>query len=95
MRTSISAPTGSDAARVRCVAARLRAVVSTLVAFAGIGVATFYFRRKPVAADALAARFGVVHRLLLHKYYVDELYDLIVVRPLDTKSSRTTRGKTA
>ncbi len=56
--------------------------VSVVVALAGIGVATFYFRRKPDAADALAARFGGLQRLLLNKYYVDEVYDAVIVQPI-------------
>jgi len=56
--------------------------VSTLVAFAGIGIATYFFRRKPAAADALADRFGGLYRLLLGKYYVDELYDAAIVQPI-------------
>jgi NADH-quinone oxidoreductase subunit L len=56
--------------------------VSTVAALGGIGVAVylFYFRRN--AASALAGRFSGVHRLLLHKYYVDEIYDATVVQPL-------------
>jgi len=57
-------------------------LVSTLAAFAGIGVATYFFRSKPQAADAVAAQFGGVHRLLLGKYYVDELYDATIVQPI-------------
>jgi NADH-quinone oxidoreductase subunit L len=56
--------------------------LSTLVALAGIGVATFFFLRKPEAADRLAASAGGVHRLLLGKYYVDELYDRAIVQPI-------------
>jgi len=57
-------------------------LVSTFAAFAGIGVATYFFRSKPQAADAVAAQFGGVHRLLLGKYYVDELYDATIVQPI-------------
>jgi NADH-quinone oxidoreductase subunit L len=56
--------------------------LSTLVALAGIGVATFFFLRKPEAADRFAASAGGVHRLLLGKYYVDELYDRAIVQPI-------------
>ena len=57
--------------------------VSTLVALAGIGVATSDLPQQPPAiADALAAQFGGLHRLLLGKYYVDELYDAVIVQPI-------------
>jgi NADH-quinone oxidoreductase subunit L len=61
--------------------------VSTLVAFAGIGVATVYFRRKPDAADAIAARFSGLHRLLLGKYFVDEAYNAAIVQPIKAIST--------
>ena len=54
-------------------------VFSTLVALAGIGLATMFFLRRPSMADAAAARFAGVHRLLLGKYYVDELYNATFV----------------
>ncbi len=61
--------------------------VSTLVAFAGIGVATFLFRSKPSAADALARQFGGVQTLLLNKYYVDEIYNAVFVQPIKRLST--------
>jgi NADH-quinone oxidoreductase subunit L len=56
--------------------------LSTLVALAGIGVATMVWLRRPERADAMAARFPAVHRLLLGKYYVDELYNTVIVQPI-------------
>jgi NADH-quinone oxidoreductase subunit L len=56
--------------------------VSVGVALAGIATAAFYFLRKPAAADALAARFRGLHELLVHKYYVDEIYDALIVQPV-------------
>ena len=57
-------------------------IVSTLVALAGIGVATLFFLRRPERADRLAASIPGLHRLLLNKYYVDEIYDAVVVQPV-------------
>ena len=54
---------------------------------AGIGVATVFFLKKPELADATAARFSGVHKLLLNKYYVDELYDAVIVQPIKRASS--------
>ena len=56
--------------------------VSTGVAIAGIALATYFFLRNRQAADAVAARFAGVHRLLLNKYYVDEVYDATIVQPI-------------
>ena len=61
-------------------------IVSTLVALAGIGVATVFFLRQPERADRMAASLGGLHRLLFNKYYVDEIYDAVVVQPIKRTS---------
>ncbi|HYN22892.1 MAG TPA: NADH-quinone oxidoreductase subunit L, partial [Thermoanaerobaculia bacterium] len=59
-------------------------VIAVAVAAAGI----FLARRIYGSADALERerawieRFPTIHRLLVNKYYVDEIYDRLVVRPL-------------
>jgi NADH-quinone oxidoreductase subunit L len=55
--------------------------VSIALAFAGIGLAWFFFVRSPGSAERVADAAAPVHRLLLNKYYVDELYDAAIVRP--------------
>jgi NADH-quinone oxidoreductase subunit L len=57
-------------------------IVSTVVALVGIGIATFYFLKRRRAADEMALRFAGLHRLLMHKYYVDEVYDAAIVEPI-------------
>ena len=54
----------------------------TLLALGGVGAAYWLYVRQPAAAERLGRRFAGVHRLLLNKYYVDEAYDAVVVRPL-------------
>jgi NADH-quinone oxidoreductase subunit L len=61
--------------------------LSTLVAFAGIGVATLLFLRRPGAAAALAGRFAGLHRLWLNKYFVDEVYEATIVQPVKRTSA--------
>jgi NADH-quinone oxidoreductase subunit L len=56
--------------------------VSTIVAFAGIGLAAFFFLTNRRAADAMAQRFAGPRQLLANKYYVDEIYDAAVVQPI-------------
>ena len=56
--------------------------VSILIAFLGIGIATFIWWRRREIADSLARTFAPVHTLLLNKYFVDELYDTTVVQPI-------------
>jgi NADH-quinone oxidoreductase subunit L len=56
--------------------------ISTVAAIGGIAIATIFFLKKKRAADEVAERFAGVHRLLVNKYYVDEIYDAAVVQPI-------------
>ncbi|MSO45717.1 MAG: NADH-quinone oxidoreductase subunit L [Acidobacteria bacterium] len=56
--------------------------VSSTVALVGIGLAGFVWLKRREIADSMAERFAPIHRLLLNKYYVDELYDAAVVQPI-------------
>jgi NADH-quinone oxidoreductase subunit L len=58
------------------------ALVSTLVALSGIGVAYLFYYAKPALPDELAGRFRGVYALLLDKYRIDELYNAVFVAPL-------------
>lgn len=62
--------------------------LATLIAAAGIFGAWLFLKpdRLTAARDAPAERG--VQRVLLHKYYVDELYAAVVVRPLDWLARR-------
>jgi NADH-quinone oxidoreductase subunit L len=60
--------------------------VSIAVAIAGIGLAAYYFLKNRAAADKLAENFSGVHRVLEHKYYVDEIYDAAIVQPIQIVS---------
>ncbi|HWW87499.1 MAG TPA: NADH-quinone oxidoreductase subunit L [Vicinamibacterales bacterium] len=57
-------------------------IVSSVVAFVGIGIAALLFLRSRQTADEIANRFSGLYRLLLHKYYVDEIYDATIVQPI-------------
>jgi NADH-quinone oxidoreductase subunit L len=57
------------------------AALSIAVAAVGIYVAYRLYISRPNAAAALAARWKAIYQLLLHKYYVDELYDAAIVHP--------------
>jgi NADH-quinone oxidoreductase subunit L len=61
--------------------------VSTVVALAGIGLATIIYVRRPGTADRLASRFSGLHKLLLGKYFVDEIYDEAIVQPIRKTST--------
>jgi len=48
----------------------------------GVFAAWWLYVRKPKAADEMAEKMAGPHSVLLHKYYVDELYDASIVHPL-------------
>jgi NADH-quinone oxidoreductase subunit L len=56
-------------------------VASVLIAVAGWWLAYTMYVRKPDMAEAWSAKYQRAHRLLLNKYWVDELYDALVVEP--------------
>ena len=53
---------------------------SVLLAVIGIATAWRFYVRAPEIADTLAARWSGAHRVLLNKYYVDELYGATVIK---------------
>jgi NADH-quinone oxidoreductase subunit L len=57
-------------------------VVSSIVAIVGIALAAFIWLKRREIADRMAATFPGVYRLLLNKYYVDEVYDTTIVQPI-------------
>lgn len=57
-------------------------VLSVAVALVGIFIATRMYLQKPELADRLANAFPGMHRLLYRKYYVDEIYDAVVIQPI-------------
>ena len=54
---------------------------SVLAGLCGIGLAFYLYRLKPHLPALLATRLAWVHQLLIHKYYIDELYNCTIVRP--------------
>jgi NADH-quinone oxidoreductase subunit L len=60
--------------------------VSSLIALLGIGLAAFLWLKNPQIPASMAASFPGLHRLLLNKYYVDEIYDAAIVHPIQTAS---------
>jgi NADH-quinone oxidoreductase subunit L len=56
-------------------------VLSTVVGLLGILTAGLVYGRK-TDREALAKRFGVLYTLSYRKFYFDEIYDGVIVRPL-------------
>jgi NADH-quinone oxidoreductase subunit L len=63
-------------------------VVSVVLAFAGLAAAAFLFGGPPERAERLRARFAGIHRVLSGKYFIDELYERVIGRPLVWISDR-------
>jgi NADH-quinone oxidoreductase subunit L len=61
--------------------------VSSGIAIAGIGIALFLWLRRPDIPANLARSASGPYRLLLNKYYVDEIYDAVIVQPLKQLST--------
>ena len=61
--------------------------VSSGIAFAGIGLAWYFWSRNRRLTDSLARQFSGLYRLLLNKYYVDEIYDAAIVQPIKLLST--------
>ena len=57
-------------------------LAATASALLGLGAAFVLYRRSPEIPSRLARRFPGLYRVLARKYYVDEAYDAVVVRPL-------------
>jgi len=57
-------------------------IVAVLVAAVGWYVADQLYRAKPERAASLATSFSGSYNLLLHKYWIDEIYNFFIVKPL-------------
>src|SRR5579863_2450267 len=56
--------------------------ISVAAGLIGIALAWLMYIAKPALADSVASRFGALYRLVYNKYFVDEIYDAVVVKPL-------------
>jgi len=56
--------------------------VAVGAALIGLGVAYWLYLKRPGKADGLAHSLKPAYTTLLNKYYVDEIYTAVVVRPL-------------
>ena len=59
-----------------------------LFAAVGIFVAYWFYLKSTRLPARLAERFSLLYNILIHKYYVDEFYNWLVVRPLRVGSEK-------
>jgi len=58
------------------------AAISVLVALTGVGIAYFFYCKKPGTSTALAQGAPALYNIVLHKFYIDEIYSAVIVTPL-------------
>jgi NADH-quinone oxidoreductase subunit L len=64
------------------------ALAAVVVALLGACTAWMLYLRRPGLPERIAAAFAGLYRTLVNKYWVDELYDRAIVRPLVVFSER-------
>ncbi|MBI1337201.1 MAG: NADH-quinone oxidoreductase subunit L [Phycisphaera sp.] len=58
-------------------------IISSVIAVLGIVLAAYYHWLNRPAADRLASQFKGLVTLLANKYYIDEINDAVIVKPLN------------
>ena len=61
--------------------------ISVAAAFLGLGLAWMLYQKRPELPERIATSLNGFCTTVLHKYYVDEIYDSIFVKPLLLLSS--------
>jgi NADH-quinone oxidoreductase subunit L len=55
---------------------------SVAIALAGLGLAWLFYVARPELPEKLASGMSAMYTILTHKYYVDEIYDAVIVWPI-------------
>jgi NADH-quinone oxidoreductase subunit L len=66
--------------------------IAVAIGLAGLAGAAYFFGGKAERAERARSRFAGLHRVLYGKYFVDELYDALITRPLYWISDRLFLG---
>jgi NADH-quinone oxidoreductase subunit L len=61
----------------------LSLIVGAAMSLTGIGIAYVVWVRRPGISARLIQRLRPLHTFLIHKWYFDEAYDVLVVRPME------------
>jgi NADH-quinone oxidoreductase subunit L len=56
-------------------------LASTVIAVSGIVLAYLMYYKKSISPEAMAQRFKPIYTFLYNKWYFDEAYDFLIVRP--------------
>ncbi|CAG4902541.1 unnamed protein product [Acidocella sp. C78] len=79
--SSIALPHGGAVMAARDAIPAWAEKMPLLLAIAGIGIAYWFYELAPALPARLAQTWPGLHAFLLNKWYFDELYDAIFVRP--------------
>ena len=60
--------------------------ISAAISIIGILIAYYIYILKPATAESIASAAGPLYKLIDHKYYVDEIYGALIVRPIEAFS---------
>ncbi|MGK9367957.1 NADH-quinone oxidoreductase subunit L [Melioribacter sp. Ez-97] len=62
--------------------------ISVALALTGIYAALQIYTKKPDIARRMSEKFAALYKILLNKYYVDEIYEAAVVQPIQKGSEK-------
>ncbi len=79
---SVAAPVGAVSHAVNTETVKVLMAVAVGIALGGWGLAHYLYAVRPMKAAAWSERYAGAYRMMLNKYYVDELYDAMVVEPV-------------
>jgi len=57
-------------------------VISIVIVLIGILIAHRFYIQNPETPKKLAQRFNTPYRIIFNKYYVDEFYSMVIVKPV-------------
>jgi NADH-quinone oxidoreductase subunit L len=79
MKGVTSEANAAEAVRHSALAEYFPMLMALVIAGAGIWLAYQFYRTKRIAPELVASKMPRVYELLSHKYYVDEIYDALIV----------------
>ncbi len=83
-----TSPTPMSEQREHGASEGLLTSISILAAISGLFLAWLLYYRRPQLPQEIAQALGGFYQAVLHKYYVDELYAVVFVKPLVDGSTR-------
>lgn len=60
--------------------------ISSVLALLGVFLAYLAYVRKSIDVEAIAQKYNGAYKFLYNKWYFDEIYDAVIVRPLKSLS---------